>query len=239
VRLQIDREIFALFPGAQVAALRVRGADNRGGSAAVEQMLAEEQRRIRRELGAELGGEPRIACWRDAYRRFGANPKKHLSSVENLLRRVLAGGALAPINKLVDLYNLISLRYLVPVGGEDLAAVRGDIDLLRAAPGEPPVLLLGDQAAHAPHPGEIIYRDAVGAICRRWNWREAERTKLTEGTRDAVLVIETLPPVGPALLASAAHDLALLVEEHCGGQATVAVAGALHPVVELGDAPAG
>ena len=43
-------------------------------------------------------------------------------------------------------------------------------------------------------PEEIIYYDEEGAICRCLNWREAQRTMLTEETAHAVLVIESINP---------------------------------------------
>ena len=134
------------------------------------------------------------------------------------MRRAVKGQRLRSVNRLVDLYNTISLRHLVPVGGEDLAAVEGDVALTFATDHEPPVRLLGEPEARPPKPGEVIYRDRVGALCRRWNWKEADRTKLTEQTTDGFLVIEGLPPVGRALVESALAELAALVQRHCGGQ---------------------
>ena len=72
-----------------------------------------------------------------------------------------------------------------------------------------------------PEPGEVIYRDEIGAICRRWNWREADRTKLTASTKNAFLCIEALPPVPSAQLESAALDLSEMIQEHLGGEATM------------------
>lgn len=63
---------------------------------------------------------PHIAPWREEYRQFGAKPKKYRSSIENLIRRISKGEEIRHINKLVDIYNIISLKYVIPVGGEDL-----------------------------------------------------------------------------------------------------------------------
>src|SRR5262249_17372961 len=152
-------------------------------------------------------------------RKFGAKPKDHPSSIENLLRRVLKGHRLPHINRLVDLYNAVSLRRLVPVGGEDLAAVDGDVELRFATDSEPAVRPLGQPAASAqpPKPGEVIYADSAGALCRRWNWKEADRTKLTEATTDGFLVVEGLPPVDRPGVEAALVDLSALLTAHCGG----------------------
>jgi DNA/RNA-binding domain of Phe-tRNA-synthetase-like protein len=122
---------------------------------------------------------------------------------------------------LVDLYNVVSLTHLLPAGGEDLDAIEGDVVLTRASASEPPVKLLGENEERAPKPGEVIYKDDRSAICRRWNWKEAERTKLTERTRNAILVLEALPPISLEELETAARDLERLVLERCGGDARV------------------
>lgn len=219
MRLRIDPRIFDEFPGVRVGVLFADDVDNSGDPPELRTLLATEQRRVAESLaGINVIEHSRIAPWRDAYRRFGAKPKKYRSSIENLVRRVLKGGALPSINPLVDLYNVISLRHLVPVGGEDLDCIAGDLVLTFAGDSEPPALLLGEGQPRSPHPGEVIYKDDAGAVCRRWNWKEADRTKLTAATRRAVLVIEALPPVDEAMLDAALADLAELVEGFCGGR---------------------
>ncbi|HVR06652.1 MAG TPA: phenylalanine--tRNA ligase beta subunit-related protein [Thermoanaerobaculia bacterium] len=237
MKLQVAPDFLALFPEALIGVVWVRGCDNAASSAEIAARLRLAEAGARTAFaGAVLAEEPRIACWREAYRKFGANPKKSPSSIENLLRRVAKGETVRPINPLVDIYNAVSLERLLPAGGEDLAAVRGDVVLCLAGAAEPPVQLLGEGEARPPHPGEVIYRDDVSAICRRWNWKEADRTKLTAATRDAVLVVEALPPTGRGELERALADLAELVARYCGGEAGTAILDAASREVELGSA---
>ncbi len=218
-RVIIDEHIFEQYPGVRVGVIGARGVDNRSEDPEIPALLEAEQRRMAGELaGVTVVEHPRVAPWRDAYRRFGAKPKRYRSSIENLVRRVLKGSALPSIHPLVDLYNVVSLRHLLPVGGEDLGTIKGPIFLTFAGDEEPPVRLLGERQERPPYPGEVIYRDGVSTICRRWNWKEADRTKLTPGTRDAVLVIEALAPAGEAELSAALEDLAGLIERYCGGR---------------------
>ena len=177
---------------------------------------------------------PYIATWRDAYRKFGAKPKDYPSSVENLARRVRNGAQFPHINNLVSLYNTISLRYVLPVGGEDLDKIVGDVQLKRAGDDEPAIVLLGEKEARPPHAGEIIYADDVGAICRRWNWKEAERTKLTTETRHACLIIEALPPIPRETVETAIGELAELVKHYCGGMVTTVLLDKDRRTIKLG-----
>lgn len=217
--LLVAEEVFALFPGLVVGVVTARGLRNSPADASVTALLRDEEARVRSIIGpAPVTEHPRVAPWREAYRAFGAKPKDNPSSIESLIRRVAKGGSLPSINTLVDLYNVISLRHLLPAGGEDLDQIRGEIILTRAGAVEAPVRLLGEADERPPHPGEVIYRDDIGAICRRLNWKEADRTRLTPETRNAVLVIEGIPPISTAEVRAALTDLAHLITANCGGE---------------------
>ncbi|HCR71939.1 MAG TPA: hypothetical protein DIW23_10885 [Anaerolineae bacterium] len=222
MKLIIADTIFDEFPDAFLGVVILHDIDNSQNKPEITEML----RQAEAELSGKLGNtpvieHPHIATWREAYRKFGAKPKDYPSSVENLTRRVLNGTQLGYINSLVSLYNTISLRYILPVGGEDLDQIVGDVYLTKSGDNESPVILLGEKEARAPRVGEIIYKDEVGAICRRWNWKEADRTKLTHETKNAFLVIESLPPVPRNLVENAIHELADLVKQYCGGNVAI------------------
>ena len=212
----------------------LRGIENAGE----DDVLTADLRRAEAALPARFAGtppaeHPRIALWREAYRRFGAKPKDNPSSIENLSRRVLKGWTVPHVNRLVDLYNALSLETLLPVGAEDLDAIEGDVELTVAGESEPAVRLLGEPEARSPRPGEVIYRDRAGAICRRWNWKEADRTKLTGATTNALLVVEGLPPVGREEIAAALETAARRIRERCGGEVETAILDRARPSFEF------
>ena len=159
---------------------------------------------------------PVVAAWQEVHRAFGSNPNKFPSSIHALSKRVAKGGELPLINPLVDLYNVVSLKHMVPVGGEDLDQCRGNI-VLTLADGTEPFTPIGSDVNEPPEKGEVIYRDDEGVICRKFNWREAKRTCLTEKTINAVLVIEAVPPTSRAELEAALGELRELVTRFCGG----------------------
>ena len=171
MRLTIEPGVLALFPDAVVGVAVARNVRNDGEDPADAADLRRAEAGLHGRIGeVPVAEHPRIAAWREAYRRFGAKPKDHPSSVENLARRVLKGWTVPHVNRLVDIYNAVSLETLLPAGGEDLDAIEGDVALTLAAEGEPPVRLLGEPEARAPHPGEVIYRDRAGAICLIVSW---------------------------------------------------------------------
>ena len=67
-----------------------------------------------------------------------------------------------------------------------------------------------------PVGGELCYRDNAGAICRCWNWRDGQRTALTDESAKAFLIIESVDPTRADDLRAATDELAAFVQEHLG-----------------------
>ena len=234
MRFKIDNKIFEKFQGLTIGVVICKNLNNSGNLEEVQKELRKIETDIKAKYNTEtLSQNPKIGIWRKTYSAFGAKPKENKSSVENLYRLVLQGANLKHVNKLVDIYNLISLKNMVPVGGEDIDKIQGDVILTFAEPNEPAVLLLGDKEPRPPHAGEVIYKDNISAICRRWNWREADRTKLTEETKNCFLVIEGLLPVTGQEIETATKELKELVQKFCGGNITYEILDERQPETDL------
>jgi lysyl-tRNA synthetase class 2 len=106
---------------------------------------------------------------------------------------------------------------MVPVGGDDISRVEGDIALRFAHEGEL-FQPLNSEEVEQTKPGEVIYADDVDVLCRRWNWRECDKTKMTQNTEEALLIVEGLPPMDRDEVEKIIEELSCLVEEFCGGK---------------------
>ena len=170
----------------------------------------------------ELSRQPKIAAWRRAYSSFGAKPSKYRSSVESLYRIVLKGLDIRSINKMVNIYNFISLKHMIPIGGDDIAGVEGDV-VLKFSQGDELFTPLNSVDAETVNEGEVVYADARQVLCRRWNWRECDKTKMTSSTEEALLVAEALPPVGEKEIAQIIYEMGELIGKYCGGEIRKAI----------------
>lgn len=231
MRLRIEEPFWGLFPDARIGIEIARGVDNAARAEAARSTLVEAAGAVAALGDGDVAIHPWVAPWREAYRAFGAKPSKYRSSIEGLLRSA-RGGGVRSVKPLVDLYNAVSLRHGLPCRGEDRAAVRGDVRLTRAE-GDERIVPLGAAEPQPPAPGEVVYRDDLGVLCRAWNWREADRTKLTEATRDALLVLGALPPSSEAQLRAACDDLAASIWDHLGGRCRVVLLDAASPAAAL------
>jgi len=233
MKFVIDRAVLEKFPGLNIGLLLMKGIDNRGEAPEVMALIRQKEEEIRKSFQKEkLSENPRIACWRAAYSSFGAKPKKYKCSVENLYRMILDGIGLRHYSKLVDIYNYISIKHMVPVGGDDTEKVEGGIRLTIAKVNEPYTELNSDETK-SPREGEIVYMDQKEVLCRRWNWRECDKTKMTEGTTSASLVIEGLPPVTQDDVKAILEELKELIAKHCGGEAEAHILNKDSPEAEV------
>ena len=133
---------------------------------------------------------------------------------------------------MVDLYNSISLSYALPCGGENLASIQGDLHLGKAKGGEAFFPLGAEEDAPAL-PEEIIYYDEAGAVCRSLNWREAQRTMLTERTKEAILVIEAIHPSQKERALEAIEALSQLIQDYFGVTGQITHLTAQDPSVDI------
>ncbi|WP_031405214.1 B3/B4 domain-containing protein [Geobacillus vulcani] len=234
-RFIVENDIWALFPQAKIGVVVAHGIDNHGKNVDIyEEMLREAEIEARQFLECEeFSRHPVIAVWRKAFRRFKTK-KGARCSVEALLKRVKNGQHIRTINPLVDMYNAVSLRYGLPCGGEDIDTFVGDIRLALAE-GHEPFIPLGGEENDPPYEGEIVYKDDVGAICRCWNWREAQRTMLTEQTKRAFLCIESIDETRNEVLYQALEELASSIRRHLGGTVKTHIVDIHHPEILITD----
>ena len=223
MKLIIEKDIVESFSPI-IGVVYARGVDNTKHIPEISTLVEEAAVLARNALAPyeSPAQHPFLRAWRQAYKKFGSDPHQYRCSAESLARRVLKGDALPRINTLVDLYNYISLKYLLPVGGENSDAVSGDVRLAYADGTEPFVRINGTEN-ETPPSGEVVYKDSTSVICRRWNWREADRTKMTEYTTNAIMVVDAIPPIPRGLVEDATNELADLVRKYCKGEGVVEI----------------
>src|SRR3954469_7887409 len=193
---RVDAAVFALRPDYRALLVTADGLVGGPSDGTSEPILAAAEATARRWLDGQPPEQlPHPAAWREAYRAFGAKPQRTRPSVEALLRRLDPDG-LPRIDRITDVYNAVSIAHLLPLGGEDRDAYAGPPRLVRADGSEPFDTTAGGEAVvEHPEPGEVVWRDDAGVTCRRWNWRQGVRTRLTTGTTSAVFILDVLDPL--------------------------------------------
>jgi len=227
---QYHPDILASYPNIVGGVLFVEGMKNSPTKEALETLYHTEQETTKARIGnTPLSELPSLAAWRSAFRKFGVNPTKYRSAVEALLRRLTKKGDIPNINAVVDICNLVSIRYELPVAAFDTRALTGSITVQFADGSENFTPLFQKETEH-PEPGEVIFADdAKLVVARRWCWRQSDESATQINTENAIFTIESQHPDGKATIETALSDLQELLETFVGGNFKKGILGIDQP----------
>jgi DNA/RNA-binding domain of Phe-tRNA-synthetase-like protein len=233
IRYVIASEIFARFPSYLRGCVVATTLKNGTSPEELTLLLRSAEETVRKRLTLEqVTSEPCLNSWREAFRVVGMKPADYRPSVEGLVRRVLHGQELPSINTLVDIGNIISLRYLLPVGGHAIDELNEDMNL-RMASGEEEFIPFGSDQTEHPEKGEIILAAGNTVLTRRWIWRQANFTLTLPETKAMVFNLDAMPPIGEAELENIANEMMALIQQYCGGKLVYSVLKKDQPAIPL------
>ncbi len=219
-KIKISQEIFKKFPQFKRGIILVKDI-----------RIIEKNKRIKKPLNkiieqrqsekVDYNEHPYLKAWDEAHIKFGSDPEQYLPSIKALLSRVMSGGGLPSINSVVTLFNYISIKYLIPCGGDDLNKIMGNL-CLDFASGNELFTGLGSKEIKHPARGEVIYYDDQSnqVMCRRWNWRNAEFSKITTESQEIIINIDGINGIPQSIIAEARDELAELLKIHCNANLT-------------------
>jgi DNA/RNA-binding domain of Phe-tRNA-synthetase-like protein len=187
--------------------------------------IAAEARAVRARLGTPgaIRSLPEVIVFRDLLRKAGVNPRKDQPSLERLLALALKRGDLPAVNSLVDAYNLVSARWRLSLGAHDLDKVAPPVTL-RLLTGRETFTPLGRGTSETVTAGEYGYVDARDRVLCRLDVLQADFSKVTTATVNALLIIEGTARHSADVFSKATTDAIELLTRHCGGTAEIVAA---------------
>jgi DNA/RNA-binding domain of Phe-tRNA-synthetase-like protein len=214
MEFKVHPEIFSAFPDMRIAVAVATSIDNRAQRGDIQS--AWRAAWLSAQEAAQFGNaqsHPRVASWWESMRAVGVSGKQFPSSIEALLRRALKGGEPFQINPLVDFYNTVSLRHVVPAGGFDLAHVAGPLELRLTRDGDT-FQALDDESSIPVPSGEIAYADGSTILTRHFVWRQSREALITDSTRSVMLLSEILGEVGEGVAQNVLEDFHRGLHDH-------------------------
>jgi DNA/RNA-binding domain of Phe-tRNA-synthetase-like protein len=210
-----DDAIVERYPTIRAGVIHATGLVNGPSPPGLLEEYRAEQRAASERLDATaIADIPSIAAWRRAFARFGAKPTRYRNAAEALLRRLAKHGDLPAINTLVDIGNIVSIRYAMPVAVFDQANVAGSTTV-RFATGAELFTDLGSTESVHPDPGEVVFVDSDNVVsARRWCWRQSAQSATSTTTTEALIVVEGHHDAARQDVESALADLTSLLASH-------------------------
>lgn len=209
----VDEKLFELFPGLKIGFIVCEIENMQYGEDNLEAIIEDLRSKFPYQKPQE---HPNIKVWREAFNKLGISASKYYSSIESLLRRILKGSPFPRINPFVDLYNAISIKYLVPMGGHAIEALEGNIALCFAN-GNEPFIPMDAGAAETVDKGEVVYKDDKEVLTRRWVWRQCDKDKVTAQTKSVFIPIDVLQGLPDGLCETVMSEIENeIVKNHYG-----------------------
>jgi len=208
--------------GLRAGAILFRDVTVGEASSELQALIVQEVERIRTAYAdpQALRSLPEVASFQEILRKVGVNPRKEQPSVERLLAFALRRASLPAINSLVDAYNLVSVRRLCSLGAHDLDTIAVPVSLV-VLTGLETFTALGRDQPQAVTAGEFGYIDAARRVLCRLDLLQADFSKVTHATRNALLIIEGTAEHAVEVLQAAFADAIEIITRHCGGTAEV------------------
>jgi len=234
IAFQYHTSILENYPSIVGGVILAQGMHNSPTPEALKQAYFAEQQAVLERIGDTLLSElETLAAWRATFRGFGVNPTKYRSAPEALLRRLTKKGDIPSINSIVDIVNLVSIRYAIPAAAFDVRMLQGVVTVHYADGSERFTPLFEDQVEH-PEVGEVVFSDETGlVIARRWCWRQSDESATREDTSEAIFTVEAQHPTGRKDVEAALEDLLGLLGEYIGGEFISGVLDAGNPGIAL------
>jgi len=214
--LKIDSELKTAFPDLTVLTLHINGVQIQKRGAELEKFKVTVTEQVRNEYDLDtVKDHPTFRAYRDFFWSIKIDPTKIRPAAEALIRRILAGKTLPCINTLVDAYNLASIKTRIALATFDADKLEGDLLMRFAEEGEQfsgigmdkPLILRG---------GEIVVSDKEKLVAI-YPYRDADNTKVTEKTKNILIVVCGVPRI-PRQELEKASDVALeYVTRFCDG----------------------
>ena len=227
---QYHPDILSNYPNIVGGVILAEGITNGPTQEELLQAYAGEQEAVLERIGnTPLSEIESLNAWRRAFRAFGANPTKYRSAAEALLRRLTKKGDIPSIIGLVDLANMISIRYALPVAAFNTQAIEGPITV-HHSDGSEQFTPLGRGEAENPAEGEVVFSDDQKlVVARRWCWRQSAESAAGPNTTRAIITVEAQHINGHEAVEAALGDLLELLPEHFGGSFQFAILNSDRP----------
>lgn len=229
---QYDSKIIKNYPHITAGVIIANNMNNPPTSDSLRQVYLAEQAAVKSRLAdTALSELESLAAWRRAISAFGVSPTKYRSAAEALLRRLTKKGDIPSINTLVDIGNLVSIRYGLPVAIFDTREIQGAVTV-HYADGTEHYMELGSNKLLHPAAGEVIFSDEKRmVVARRWCWRQSATSAANHSTTHAIITVEAHHQNALNDIEKATRDLLSLLHVHAGGTCESAILHAENPAI--------
>ena len=220
MNLKIDAQLKTRFPDLTVLTCNVKDVKVEKQNVELEKFKEEIMKQVREKYDLDsVKNLPTFRAYRDFFWRVGIDPTKNRPAAEALIRRILGGRTIPRINTLVDAYNLASIKTEIALAAFDADKLKGEL-LMRFAEKEEKFLGIGMEKPMLLQGGEIVVSDSEKLVAI-YPYRDADSTKITEKTKNVMLLVCGVQDIGEETLQNAAQVALEYITRFCAGEGKI------------------
>lgn len=234
MKFTVHNEIFADFPKAKFGFIYFTGIDN-------TKDLSNDFNKKRLELfkdvqsrGDELLSSEKVSAWENVFKNnWGLAGRDFMPSHKALIKRIINQGSIRSINPMVDIYNFVSIKNLVPIGGHSLANTNDDITIRKAKDDDIFIPMFSDSKEEFKL-NIPAYTTGNKILTANLIWRQADASKVTPDTTDIFIPIDDLCGIfSKEDILSIAEEFINLVKSELGGTCSMGMVDSQNPSASL------
>jgi DNA/RNA-binding domain of Phe-tRNA-synthetase-like protein len=200
-------------PGLKIGVLSATGFEVKKQSDFVTGQFTDLEKFVKNKFSESTPSADRqVSSVRRMYRRIGWEPTQYRPSSEAMIRRFLKDKGLYRINNAVDLGNVASARFHIPMGLYDVDKLSGSISVDVGLEGEEYEGISKD-VIHAE--GKLVLRDEEGVFGNPT--ADSIRTSIQNNTKNILALFFTPPDVEDSYINQTLEYMKNLYESECLG----------------------
>ncbi len=160
-----------------------------------------------------------VKLYREYMWKIGVDPTKIRPSHEALLRRCIRTSDFPRINTIVDIGNLVSLKYLVPVGIYDLGKIKPPLTLRTSVEGEV-FYPIGSEIPRELAGGVPVVSDRE-KIIHLFPSRDSSLSSVDLSTRGVLVIVDGVEGIPLTISSSALGEVVEYLKKYTGNVDTV------------------
>ena len=152
----------------------------------------------------------------------GVRRRKNIPASENLIKLLRKHGGMSPINKAVDIYNIVSMDTKLALGAHNIDKVDGNVTL-RFTDGTEHFQPIGADSPIPIAAHEYSYIDDSNEVLCRLEIRQVLKTLVTEETKNIFYIVQGNAATSEEYLREGAQQIIDLTTKFCGGRGRIVV----------------
>ncbi|WP_027430542.1 B3/B4 domain-containing protein [Lachnospira multipara] len=201
----------------------IKGVDNSKDSKEWQKLRQEKiEELLKKYENLDVHQDPILEGFNIIHDKVGVKRRKNIPASENLIKLLKKNKDLFYINKLVDIYNIISLESKLALGAHDIDHVDGNVTL-RFTDGTEKYQPLGQSEAGLSAPHEYSYCDDSNEVLCRCEIRQVSKTAVNENTKNVFYIVQGNEATDDNYLIEVANKIIDITTKYCGGEGEVVI----------------